>query len=118
MTFSVCVAGATGWTGRPVAAAVLDADDLDLRSAVSRSSAGRDLGQAWGGRRNGVPVFGRVADALDGVQVLVDYTSHEAVRDNALAAIDRGVSVVIGSSGLGADDFAEIDAAAREAGVG
>ena len=118
MTVSVCVAGATGWTGRPVAEAVHDAADLELRSAVSRSSAGQDLGQVWGGEPNGVRVFDRVAAALDDVQVLVDYTSHQAVRDNTLAAIDRGVSVVIGSSGLGAEDFAEIDRAARRAGVG
>lgn len=118
MTLTICVAGATGWTGRPVARAILEAADLELRSAVSRSAAGRDLGQAWGDDPVGVPVFGRVADALDGVQVLVDYTSHQAVRANALVAVERGVAVVIGSSGLGADDFTAIDAAARNAGVG
>jgi 4-hydroxy-tetrahydrodipicolinate reductase len=118
MTVNVCVAGATGWTGRPVAEAVLASDDLTLRCAVSRSSAGVDLGQAWGGAPRGVPVFGRVAEALDGVDVLVDYTSHLAVRDNVLAAIERRVPVVVGSSGLGAGDFAEIDDAARHAGVG
>jgi 4-hydroxy-tetrahydrodipicolinate reductase len=118
MTLSICVAGATGWTGRPVAEAVLAAPGLSLVSAVSRSSAGRDLGQAWGGETNGVPVFGSVAEALDGVDVLIDYTSHAAVRDNTLTAVTRGVSVVVGSSGLGADDYADIDAAARESGVG
>jgi 4-hydroxy-tetrahydrodipicolinate reductase len=115
---SVCVAGATGWTGRAVAEAVVDADDLVLRSGVSRSAAGQDLGEAWGGDRLDVPVHAQVADALDGVDVLVDYTSHEAVRGNTLAAIERGVSVVIGSSGLRSDDFADIDSAARQAGVG
>lgn len=118
MTVSVCVAGATGWTGAAVAEAVVAADDLTLRSAVSRSAAGQDLGEAWGGDRLDVPVHAQVAAALDGVDVLVDYTSHEAVRGNTLAAIERGVSVVIGSSGLGADDFADIDSVARAAGVG
>jgi 4-hydroxy-tetrahydrodipicolinate reductase len=118
MTLSICVAGATGWAGRPIAEAVLAADDLTLVSAVSRLAAGQDLGQGWGGEANGVPVFGDVADALDGVDVLIDYTSHAVVRENALAAIGRGVSVVIGTSGLGADDYADIEAAAREAGVG
>ena len=50
--------------------------------------------------------------------MLIDYTSHAAVHDNTLTAIGRGVSVVVGSSGLSAADFAEIDAAARAAGVG
>ena len=117
MTLTVCVTGATGWTGRAVAEAVLEAEDLQLRSAVSRSAAGGDLGVAWNGVPNAVPVFAQIADALQGVQVLVDYTSDEAVRANALAAIEQGVAVVIGSSGLGADDFADIEAAALSAGV-
>lgn len=118
MTLNVCVAGATGWTGRAIAAAVHAAPDLTLRSAVSRSAAGSDLGAVWGGSPIGVPVHAQVADALDGVDVLVDYTSHLAVLDHVLGALDRGVAVVIGTSGLDADDFARIAAAADQAGVG
>jgi 4-hydroxy-tetrahydrodipicolinate reductase len=59
-----------------------------------------------------------VRDALDGVGVLVDYTSATAVKANTLAAVDAGVAVVVGSSGLTAADFAEIDASARERSVG
>jgi 4-hydroxy-tetrahydrodipicolinate reductase len=106
----ICVAGATGWTGSALVEAVRDADDLALRSAVARSAAGREIG--------GSPVFGGVAEALDGVDVLIDYTSHLVVKQNVLTAIDRGVAVVVGTSGLGADDYAEIDRAARERGVG
>ena len=118
MPLSICIAGATGWTGRALVPAVLDAPDLELASAVSRSAAGCDLGEALGGEALGVPVFGSVAEALDGVDVLVDYTSATAVRANTLAAVEAGVGVVVGSSGLTAEDFAEIDAAARARGVG
>jgi 4-hydroxy-tetrahydrodipicolinate reductase len=118
VTLSVCVAGATGWTGRAVAEAIAGSDGLALRSAVARSAAGQDLGAVWGGTPSGVPVTATVADALDGVDVLVDYTSHEAVLGHTLTAIERGVAVVIGSSGLGADDFAQIGTAAERAGVG
>jgi 4-hydroxy-tetrahydrodipicolinate reductase len=115
---SVCIAGATGWTGRALVAGVLDAPDLVLASGVSRSAAGRDLGEALGGDALGLPVFGSVGEALEGVDVLVDFTSATAVKGNALAAIGAGVGVVVGSSGLTASDFAEIDAAARERSVG
>jgi 4-hydroxy-tetrahydrodipicolinate reductase len=114
----VCVAGATGWTGRPVAEAVLAADDLVLASAVARSAAGRDLGEAWGGPANGVTVAGDLADALDGVDVVVDFTAPESARRHALLAVESGTHVVIGTSGLSAADFADIDAAARASGVG
>jgi 4-hydroxy-tetrahydrodipicolinate reductase len=116
--FTVCIAGATGWTGRALVSGVLDAPDLVLRSAVSRSAAGCDLGEALGEHALGVPVYASVREALDGVDVLVDYTSAEAVKDHALAAIDAGVSVVIGTSGLTAADFADLDAAARQCSVG
>jgi len=96
------------------------AQDLELVSAVSRSAAGRDLGEALGAEPMGVPVYGTVAEAVDrvGVDVLIDYTSATAVKENALAAIGAAVAVVIGSSGLSADDFEELDALARERSVG
>lgn len=115
---TVCIAGATGWAGRALVDGVIAADDLTLRSAVARSAAGQDLGSALGGSELGVPTFGSVAEALDGVDVLIEYTSHVAVKANALAAIERGVAVVIGASGPSAADYAEIDAAARARGVG
>jgi len=104
----VSVAGITGWTGGPVAEAVRAAEDLELVSGASRSGAG-----------DGV-VFASVAEALDAVpaDVLVDFTSAEAVETNVHAALERGVAVVVGSSGLTAEDYAAIDARAREAGVG
>ena len=57
-------------------------------------------------------------EALEGIDVLIDYTSATAVKPSALAAIDAGMAVVIGTSGLTAEDFAEIDAAARGRSVG
>ena len=115
---SICIAGATGWTGRALVQGVLEAPDLALASAVSRSAAGRDLGEALGGAPSGVPVYASVSEALDGVDVLVDFTSPAAVKANTLAAIEAGVAVVIGTSGLTAADFGEIDSAARERSVG
>lgn len=115
---AVCVAGATGWTGRAVAEAVLAAPDLTLRSALARRADGQDLGVAWGADPNGVPVSADPGTALAGVDVLVDYTSHDAAKQHALTALGLGVHVVIGTSGLTAADFDEIDAAARANGVG
>jgi 4-hydroxy-tetrahydrodipicolinate reductase len=106
----ICVAGATGWTGGAVAEAVAAVDDLELRSGVSRSAAGSEL--------HGAPMYATVEEALDGVDVLIDFTSHDVAKANALTAIERGVAVVIGTSGLTAADFDEIDAAARDRGVG
>ncbi|MBV8079995.1 MAG: 4-hydroxy-tetrahydrodipicolinate reductase [Actinobacteria bacterium] len=101
----VCVAGVTGWTGSAVAEAIRAAEDLELVAGVSRSDAAS---------------YSSVAEALDAVSadVLVDYTHAAVVKQNVLAALERGVAVVVGSSGLTAADYDEIDARARSAGVG
>ena len=114
----VCLAGVTGWTAAPIVAAIDAADDLALACGVSRSAAGKALSEV-GSSSDGL-VYGSVADALGSaeVDVLVDYTSAAAVKANSWAAVEAGVHVVIGSSGLTADDFQELDRLARERGVG
>lgn len=120
----IALAGATGWAGSAVAAGLTAADGLMLRAAIARRAAGQDLGTALGGTSWRVPIYATVVEALDGVadgggvDVLVDYTSHESVKANTLTAIERRVGVVVGSSGLTADDYDEIDTAARTHGVG
>jgi len=115
----VCFAGVTGWTAPPIVAGIAAADDLRLVAGVSRSAAGRPLAEVTG---HDVPgeVYPTVAAALrsTNIDVLVDFTSAAAVRDHVWAAVEHGVHVVVGSSGLTAHDFDELDAAARERGVG
>ena len=100
----VCIAGITGWTGRAVADAVRAAEDLELVSGVSRTDPDS---------------HSSVETALDAARadVLVDYTHASVVKANVLAAVERGVNVVVGSSGLSATDYDTIDAGrARERG--
>ncbi|MFJ9808204.1 4-hydroxy-tetrahydrodipicolinate reductase [Streptomyces sp. NPDC101158] len=115
----VCFAGITGWTAPPIVAALDRAEDLTLVSGVSRSSAGRSLTEAVGSRAEG-QVYGSVEEALaaEPADVLVDYTSAAAVGPHVRAAIEAGVHVVVGSSGLTAEDYAVLDALARERRVG
>jgi len=101
----VVVAGSTGWTGSAVAAAVDAASDLELVAGVSRSDPAS---------------YSSVGEALDAVpaDVLVDYTHASVVKGNVLAALERGVAVVVGSSGMSAADYDEADRLARSKGVG
>ena len=45
--------------------------------------------------------------------VFVEYTSATTAKAHILAALERGAHVVVGTSGLTEDDYAEIDTAAR-----
>lgn len=105
------MAGITGWTGEAVAQGVQADPGMRLHCGVARSVAG--------GQHLGVPVYASVAEALDagGVDVLVDYTSHDSVGDHSRTAIERGVPVVVGSSGLSGADYAQLGELATQHGV-
>jgi 4-hydroxy-tetrahydrodipicolinate reductase len=119
MKLNVCIAGATGWVGKPLCQAVSATDDLCLVGAVSRTHAGQSLKDVPGESDLDLTISGSVAEALETpTDVLVDYTSAEAVKANVLTAISKGVHVVIGSSGLTDKDYAEINRAALDHKVG
>ena len=115
----VCFAGVTGWAATPIVAAIDAADDLTLTCGVSRSAAGRTLAEATTSVSDG-SIYASVSEALQSaaVDVLIDYTSAAAVKQNVLAAVGAGVHVVVGSSGLTAGDYVELDHLARNRGVG
>lgn len=115
----ITLAGATGWVGRALVAAIAAAPDLTLAGAVSRTAAGRDAGEAAGVAPLGVSVSATLAEALQAPSdVVIDYTKPNSVKAHVLEALAAGRSVVVGTSGLGADDYAEIAAAAEAAGRG
>jgi 4-hydroxy-tetrahydrodipicolinate reductase len=112
---NICIAGVTGWVGAPLARAVLESEDLTLAGAVARSAAGRPV------EGSGVTIAASVAEALEAAphtEVLIDYTAPQAVRGHVDEALRLGVGVVVGTSGLTGEDYAELDTLARELGVG
>ena len=81
----VAVAGAAGRMGRMVCDTVSAADDLQLTGRAD-------------------PVLDTsVAQVLGDADVLVDFTRPDTALDNAVAALEAGVHVVIGTSGFDMD---------------
>jgi 4-hydroxy-tetrahydrodipicolinate reductase len=89
----VAVAGAAGRMGEIVCRAVTNAQDLEL---VGRADPA--LGTA-------------VAEVLEGVDVLVDFTVPDTVVDNARQALAAGVHTVIGTTGFDYDELRGLDGA-------
>ena len=111
----VCLAGATGWAGSELSRGVFEASDMELVAAVSRTHAGRILGEVINIEGLAAPVFATVEEALrTKPDVLVEYTKPDAARDHVLSALKGGAHVVIGTSGLSNEAYSEINAAALE----
>lgn len=119
MGIRVVIAGATGWTGRALVAAVLNSDDLTLAGAVARSAAGQDAGTAIGLPPCGVTISATLAEALAvPSDVVVDYTAAGVVKQHVLTALAAGRHVVVGTAGLTAEDYRDLEQVAVDHGRG
>jgi 4-hydroxy-tetrahydrodipicolinate reductase len=119
MAIRVCVAGVTGWTGSEITRAILSSSEFALTGAIARRNVGCDAGALLGLPANGVLVAGTLEEALGRpADVLVDFTSPDSVKQRTLAALARGVRVVIGTSGLTAADYQDIERTAIDNGLG
>ncbi|MBI5840607.1 MAG: 4-hydroxy-tetrahydrodipicolinate reductase [Chloroflexi bacterium] len=115
----ICVAGAAGWAGSALSRRIFEAPDLELIAAISRSHAGKILGDVLDINGLAAPVFGTVTEALKtSPDVFVEYTKPDVAKFHILSALRDGAHVVVGTSGLGDDDYREIDDVAKEAGRG
>lgn len=115
MTIRVCLAGATGWAGSALARAIAHSDDLELVAAVSRTHAGRTLGKVLDEPSLTCPVYATAREALaHPCDVFVEYTKPDVAKTNVLLALEHGANVVVGTSGLSDEDYAEIDQVAHE----
>ena len=111
----VCVAGATGWAGSALARGIVATADMELVAAISRSHAGKPLGEVIGMEGLTTPIYGTAQDALKTEpDVFVEYTKAEAAKFHILSALKNGAHVVVGTSGLTNEDYEEIHATAQE----
>lgn len=55
--------------------------------------------------------------SFDAQDVAIDFTRPDAVRANVERCLDAGIPCIVGTSGLGPDDLAALDAKAKEKGV-
>jgi 4-hydroxy-tetrahydrodipicolinate reductase len=114
----VVVAGVTGWAGSALARGIAREADLALVAGIARGGAGRSVGAVLG-IDHAAPVVATAAEALAlGVDVLFEYSKPEIAKEHVMAALEAGAHVVVGTSGLSDEDYAQIDARAREVGRG
>ncbi|MHB8113577.1 MAG: 4-hydroxy-tetrahydrodipicolinate reductase [Bellilinea sp.] len=116
MPIQVCLAGATGWAGSALARGIAQSEDLSLVAAVSRTHAGKDLGEVLAEPHLSCPIYATAQEALNqhACDVFFDYTKPDVAKTNSLAALRHGADVVIGTSGLTDADYADLAQVAEQ----
>jgi len=97
---SVIVNGASGKMGAMACETIEQHPEFQL---VARCGRGDDLGHVI---------------QSSGADIVIDLTSAAAVRKNSLTILEHNARPVIGSSGLSAEDIAELDAICKEKKLG
>jgi 4-hydroxy-tetrahydrodipicolinate reductase len=113
---NVAVAGASGRMGHMLIEAISAADDCRLAGALDIASSpaiGNDAA-AFLGHASGVPVTADIAAGLAHAQVLIDFTRPEGTLQHVAACRERGVKMVIGTTGFTDAQKERIADAARD----
>jgi 4-hydroxy-tetrahydrodipicolinate reductase len=112
------IVGGGGRMGQMLIRQVLDTDGASLSGATERpgsAAVGRDLGTLIGSDPLGLAI-GDDADALFAASdAVIDFTAPAATLTHAALAAAHGTALIVGTTGLAADDHARLAEAARKA---
>ncbi|MDX8385732.1 MAG: 4-hydroxy-tetrahydrodipicolinate reductase [Gallionella sp.] len=115
----IAIAGSSGRMGRVLLDCVSQADDLVLHAALEHSGSeqlGRDAGEL-SGAPCGVKISADVEPVLKGADVLIDFTRPEGTLHHLDICRKLGVNMVIGTTGLNAQQKAQLGAGAQDIGI-
>lgn len=107
----VIVAGAAGRMGQRVGEMVAKHPRLEYAAAFEAPGSpaiGRDAGLLGGGVENGVLIAEGLEAVIDQGEVIIDFTFHRATMEFARLAARHGRAMVIGTTGLSAEELAEL----------
>ncbi|TAN84925.1 MAG: 4-hydroxy-tetrahydrodipicolinate reductase [Gallionella sp.] len=115
----IAIAGSSGRMGRALLEGVAQTGDLVLHSALEHGGStqlGRDAGELCGAAC-GVKISADVESALQGADVLIDFTRPEGTLHHLGICRKLGVNMVVGTTGLNAQQKAQLGAAAQDIGI-
>lgn len=110
----IAITGAAGRMGQRLVALAKQSGRFDIVGALERpdhDALGKDAGEVAGIGPVGVPL---TPDLRATPRVLIDFTAPESMRHWLETCRERGIAMVIGTTGLQASDQATIDQAATD----
>jgi len=115
----VVIAGCSGRMGHALLEGVFEDSEFVLHGALDRADSphiGRDAGEQLG-KKSAVLISHDIDEALNGADVLVDFTRPEPSLVYLAACQKAGVNMVIGTTGFSAEQKKLIENAAKDISV-
>jgi 4-hydroxy-tetrahydrodipicolinate reductase len=111
------VSGAGGRMGGRIIAALADQKEITLAGAFERrgqEAVGQDSGVIAGTGTNGILIVDRLETIVSSGDVIVDFTDPEATLRHVELAVEYGKAMVIGTTGMNAEQQGELEKASRK----
>ncbi|RAH39171.1 MULTISPECIES: 4-hydroxy-tetrahydrodipicolinate reductase [unclassified Halomonas] len=108
----IAIVGVAGRMGRTLVNAVQQDAEATLAGGIvepGSSLVGADLGELSGQGKLGVAAVDSLAQIVDDVDVLIDFTTPQVTLSNLAICAEHGKRIVIGTTGLSDDELAELD---------
>ena len=104
----VLVNGAVGKMGREVLKAVHNDVELTLVGGVDPTHGGKDVSEFIGSQPLHIKLYSSLQEGIDATKpdVIVDFTTPAIIFENAKTMLSQGIHVVIGTTGLSAEQGA------------
>ncbi|MDA0674917.1 MAG: 4-hydroxy-tetrahydrodipicolinate reductase [Proteobacteria bacterium] len=114
------IVGCGGSMGRALVQGVIAAPDMDLAGASGRPGSaiiGRDAGEVAGAGKAGIAVVADADWVFKGADAVIDFSVAGAVQNHAALAAKHGTPLVIGTSGISADQQKAVADAAQKVAI-
>lgn len=115
-THRVAITGASGRMGRILAQALVESADCQLAGALDVADSVHIGNDATGflGQASGVVIKADLHAGLQHAQVLIDFTRPEGTMAHVKACREKGVKMVIGTTGFSEEQKRDIQAASQD----
>ena len=113
----IAIAGAAGRMGQMLIRQIEHTQGCSLSGAIEGASSnalGRDAGEVAGVGTKGVKIVSDAPSAIAASEVVIDFTVPAATVAHARIAAEKGVAMVIGTTGLNPEQTAAVHEAARQ----
>jgi 4-hydroxy-tetrahydrodipicolinate reductase len=114
---NIIVSGAAGRMGSRIISLSGEYKDVRLVGAIERrdhKDIGRDIGEIVGTGPLGISLVGDINDVKEDPDVLIEFSTPGASLEHLRIASDRGIAMVIGTTGFSREEIEEIESHARK----
>ena len=107
----ILVVGIAGRMGKTIAGCIEDTEGVDLGGGTELAGSeaiGKDIGEAAGVGNKGIMVMDDPAKAFEACDVAIDFTTPASSISTLNAALKKGKSVIVGTTGFSPEQREEI----------